>query len=144
MLSYWKYIDTDKLEKAPHVLTKGDLTIYGYDQESNEPMLLEDGYVRYDGNKDKNHIKIVNGKIVEIEDEPIKEKNVYTKLQIRRAMRKLSIEPALDALLERNKEFKADWTDAEMIDFDDEIFKKAFESIQGVSIQQIIDAIEEK
>ena len=47
------------------------------------------------------------------------ERTVFTKLQIRRAMRSLGLEATLDALLDSDAVFKTDWTDALEIDLSD-------------------------
>ncbi len=53
----------------------------------------------------------------------------FTKLQIRRAMRELSIESTLDALLNSDATFRADWLDAQEIDLADPLTVQALSSV---------------
>jgi hypothetical protein len=46
----------------------------------------------------------------------VKNTNIFTKLQIRRACRALGLEEKLNTLLQSNEIFAADWTDAQDID----------------------------
>ena len=82
-----------------------------------------------------NHIKVEYDGAVELADDGVnlipakqKERTVFAKLEIRRAMRSLGIEQKLDALLSQNETFRKDWQDAREIDLNDEITKKALES----------------
>ena len=82
-----------------------------------------------------NHIKVEYDGAVELADDRVnlipakqKERTVFAKLEIRRAMRSLGIEEKLDALLSQNETFRKDWQDAREIDLNDEITKKALES----------------
>ena len=82
-----------------------------------------------------NHIKVEYDGAVELADDGVnlipatqKERTVFAKLEIRRAMRSLGIEEKLDALLSQNETFRKDWQDAREIDLNDEITKKALES----------------
>lgn len=82
-----------------------------------------------------NHIKVEYDGAVEIADDGVnlipatrKERTVFAKLEIRRAMRSLGIEEKLDALLSQNETFRKDWQDAREIDLNDAITKKALES----------------
>ena len=56
------------------------------------------------------------------------EQTVFSKLAIRRAMRTLGIEAKLDALLKASDTFRADWTDAQEIDFADPVLLQALAS----------------
>lgn len=56
-------------------------------------------------------------------------KTVFTKLQIRRAMRSLGNETILDGLL-TNEAFKKDWSDAIEIDLSDPLTAQALASVQ--------------
>ena len=60
---------------------------------------------------------------------------IFTKLQIRRAMRALEMEPVLDAILESNATFAADWADAQEIDLADPVFASAVAA--GITEEQI-------
>ena len=135
----------DCLWEAPFETVKNGKTIRGYNASLNEEMLLADGYKRYDGHKDKNHIKLIDGEIVEIED-PIVPQTVFTKLQIRRAMRKLQLEDQLNGILSSNMQIQADWNDAKEIDLNDPMLKIALGEggITDEEIQTIIDNIEEQ
>ena len=82
-----------------------------------------------------NHIKVEYDGAVELADDGVnlipatqKERTVFAKLEIRRAMRSLGIEQKLDALLSQNETFRKDWQDAREIDLNDAITKKALES----------------
>lgn len=82
-----------------------------------------------------NHIKVEYDGAVELAEDGVnlipakqKERTVFAKLEIRRAMRSLGIEQKLDALLSQNETFRKDWQDAREIDLNDEITKKALES----------------
>ena len=82
-----------------------------------------------------NHIKVEYDGAVELADDGVnlipatqKERTVFAKLEIRRAMRSLGIEQKLDVLLSQNETFRKDWQDAREIDLNDEITKKALES----------------
>ena len=82
-----------------------------------------------------NHIKVEYDGAVELADDGVnlipatqKERTVFAKLEIRRAMRSLGIEEKLDALLSQNETFRKDWQDAREIDLNDEITKIALES----------------
>lgn len=55
----------------------------------------------------------------------VKNTNIFTKLQIRRACRALGLEEKLNTLLQSNEIFAADWTDAQDIDLQDAILKQA-------------------
>jgi hypothetical protein len=56
-------------------------------------------------------------------------KTIFTKLQIRRAMRALGNEAILDGLL-TNEAFKKDWADAVEIDLSDPLTAQALASVQ--------------
>ncbi len=61
---------------------------------------------------------------------------IFTKLQIRRAMRALEMEPILDAILASNVTFAADWADAQEIDLSDPVFASAI-AAAGITEEQI-------
>lgn len=145
MTRYLKYENGHWIE-APKRAEKDGMTIIGYNSPQNEQMLLADGWMRYDGNKDLNHLRFDNGSIIEIEDQIVEEpKHIFTKLQIRRAMRKLNMEDQLDYILSSSAEVQKDWNDALQIDLYDEVFNEALtlNGLSGDFIQTIIDTIEE-
>ena len=91
-----------------------------------------------------NHIKVEYDGAVELAEDGVnlipakqKERTVFAKLEIRRAMRSLGIEDKLDALLAQNETFRKDWQDAREIDLNDEITKKALES-GGITENEIL------
>lgn len=118
---------------------------FGYNKTTNEEMLLADGYLRYDGMLPTDQLNIENGVIIE---QPISipesKPHIFTKLQIRRAMRKLGVEDTLDSALSVSGIFAADWQDAQNIDLNDPIFSQAISSI-GVDenfLETVIQNIE--
>ena len=75
---------------------------------------------------------------------PESKPHIFTKLQIRRAMRKLGVEDTLDSALSVSGIFAADWQDAQNIDLNDPIFSQAISSI-GVDenfLETVINNIE--
>lgn len=65
-------------------------------------------------------------------DAPVrKAKSVFTKLQIRRALRALGQEAVLDTAL-ANEAFRKDWNDAQDIDLEDDVFRQAL-AAQGIT-----------
>lgn len=61
---------------------------------------------------------------------------VFTKLQIRRAMRALGMEETLNSILSSDATFSADWADAQEIDLADPVFISAIEAA-GITSEQI-------
>ena len=135
-----KYIKFDKFGKnaqeAPSVFKSEGKTIIGYNSPANEEMLINDGYLKYDGDGIIANLIFKDGKILEeqIETTPIETEQtnkVYSKLKIRRALRTLGKEEILDkALRNRNSVFAKDWADSNEIDLDDDIFKAALKQFQ--------------
>ena len=86
----------------------------------------------------KSHGVIQTGQWIEVIDEQLTpeeiktaaalSKNKFTKLQIRRALRVLGQEAALDILL-TNDAFRKDWSDAIEIDLNDMLTKQALTSL---------------
>ena len=73
-------------------------------------------------------------------DAPVRRpQSVFTKLQIRRALRALNQESVLDSALE-NEAFRKDWNDAQEIDLEDEVFKQAL-AARGISERQMRQVI---
>lgn len=61
---------------------------------------------------------------------------VFSKLAVRRAMRRIGIEAKLDALLNASDTFRADWSDAQEIDLADPVLLQAL-SQGGISAEEI-------
>lgn len=138
-MSYLK-IQNNKIIEPPYMIEKDGKIIYGYNKNIN--MILADGY-RYFENpiyayeiKDN---KIVDKIIPPPEPEP--EKTEFSKLQIRRAMRKLGMEDLLDQIIYSNYDFQKDWNDAQTIDLNDSMIQSAIEN--GLISQDTIKAIKE-
>lgn len=68
-----------------------------------------------------------------------KQDGIYTKLYIRRACRSLGMQDKLNALLNSNPIFSADWADAQQINLNDPMFLEALK--QGTFTDQEIEAI---
>ena len=139
-MSYYLKIVDNNIMEAPYNIIKGDQNIFGYNKESNETMLLADGYIKFDKSID-NYV-IVSGNIVEknISEELQEEGPLYvTKLQIRRAMRALGVENVLNSILASNDQFKNDWTDAQEIDLNDPMVQQVV--TLGIISQETFDLI---
>ncbi len=130
--------------EAPKQMVKDGKLILGYNKPSNEEMLLADGYIRYDGNKNWFWLHLENGEIVDREKEETHAIKVFTKLQIRRALRKLGAEAKLDDILTGNVEFGKDWADAQEINLEDEAVVSALmgSDFDESFINTVIDNIE--
>lgn len=144
MVRYIKLNENDQVVEAPTSIVKNGKLIIGYNHETNEKMLFEDGYLKYTGTKPLSQLKIENGQIIEI-DIPVDKGSIFTKLQIRRSMRKLNIENTLDGILSANFDFSKEWADAQEINVNDPIFVQAITDagIDQTLINTIIDNIEE-
>lgn len=137
-MKHYLKIENNKIIEAPKTLVNGDKIIYGYNHQSNDTMLKQDGYTAYP--KGVYAYEIKDGVIVEKEYiQP--QQTVFSKLQIRRACRSLGIEDKLDFLLNLSEQIKSDWNDAQDIDLADEMFVRAIE--QGVFTEQEIQTIKE-
>lgn len=138
-------IENGKLIEAQEIVKRNGKIVYGYNQETNEPMLILDGFQKFD--KSFADYEIKNGQIVEKQIDPIPEieEETFTKLQIRRAMRKLNIEDQLDNILENNSDFKKEWDDAIEIDLNDPMIQNIINQgfISAENIQRIKLAIKE-
>lgn len=98
---YYLKIDQNKIIEAPYIIERNGKTIYGYNKPSNEEMLVADGYNKFELPAYCYEIK--NGNIVEIQfNYNVEQNNVFTKLEIRRAMRQLGIEDTLNYILSTN------------------------------------------
>ena len=91
----------------------------------DEPWLVEHGYVNMTEEELAQYAS---------SSEPVQ--NIFTKLQIRRAMRALEMEPVLDAILSGNATFAADWGDAQEIDLSDPVVSAAI-AAAGITEEQI-------
>lgn len=71
------------------------------------------------------------------------QQTIFTKLQIRRAMRSLEIEEKLDTLLEASDKFKKDWADAQEINLSDPVLIQALAAgdVTAEDIENIRQAI---
>lgn len=137
-MSYLK-IDQNEIVEAPYKVERDGKIIYGYNKENNEPMLFADGYAKFP--KSKSNYEIKDGQIVEKEPTPPEPQSVFTKLQIRRAMRQLGIEHELNTILSGNVQFQSDWNDAQEIDLNDNLIQDAIQ--EGLITQEMIDTIRE-
>ena len=142
MTRYIKF-DNDGLNayEAPRTTIRGGRRILGYSSPSNEEMLLEDGWIRYDGDLPLSSLKMLQGVVVEetsAEEVPLPTK--FTKLQIRRCLRKHGYEDELDRILSSNAELKKDWDDCLDIDLNDEMLKEAVK--KGLLSQELISLIQ--
>jgi len=125
-----------KLIGAPEIIERNGKIVYGYNQETNEPMLIADGFIKFP--KTYADYEVKRGQIVEKEIiSP--EYSIFTKLQIRRAMRQLGIEDQLDNILENNPQFKKEWDDCIEVDLNDQMIKDAINA--GLITQEVIDQI---
>lgn len=129
-------IENNVLRPAPDVIERAGKIVYGYNSETNEPMLIEDGYQKFD--KTFLDYEIKDGQIVE-KKIIVPENTIFTKLQIRRAMRQLGIERLLDNILENNPQFKKEWDDCIEVDLNDQMIKDAIKA--GLITQNDIDQI---
>ena len=122
-----RYIKFDSQGKnayeAPEKIQRDGKTIIGYNKSTNEAMLLGDGWLRYDGGRPLSQL-------------PTK----FTKLAIRRCLRKNGLEDRLDEVLSSNFAFKAEWDDAIQIDVNDVFIQQAVS--QGLITQDLISLVQ--
>lgn len=142
-MKHYLKIENNQIVEAPEIIVKNGYTIYGYNAEDNEAMLIQDGYTAYP--KHAYDYEIKDGKIVEKQPQPIPQKTIFTKLQIRRACRALELQQKLDELINYNAQFYRDWADAQQIDMNDELIQQAVQTgiFTAEEIQSIKDAINE-
>lgn len=130
--------------EAPKQMVKDGKLILGYNKPSNEEMLLADGYIPYDGYASLDKLELHEGMIAEIvpigTDITPEVRKIFTKLQIRRAMRALECEDVLDSILTGNTNFAKDWADAQEINLDDLGFKQGLQDF-GISQEFVNDII---
>ena len=141
MKHYFK-IENYAIVEAPKTIERNGYTIYGYNAENNSEMLIQDGYAEFPYTASAYEIK--DGKIVERQPQPIPQKTVFSKLQIRRACRALGLEDKLNRLIEYNENFYRDWHDAEEIDLTDSMIQQAIEAqiLTQEQINQIKDFLQ--
>lgn len=123
-----KFNNIGNAEAAPKFkkLENGS-TLIGYNNPSNKKMLYRDGYIEYTGNMPLYCLSLKDGVIVE---NPIQVKTLkFTKLKIRRVLRKLNLEHVLNKLLSSNEIFTNDWNDSIDICINDEVFYNGFKSM---------------
>lgn len=121
-MKHYLKIEENTIVEAPKNIVRGGKTILGYNSETNEKMLIADGFTQFD--KGSYAYEIADGKIVQkIFETP--QKTVFTKLEIRRACRDLQLQEKLNTLLNSAEQIKADWADAQNIDLADQMFVKA-------------------
>ena len=142
MTRYIKF-DNDGLNayEAPRTTIRGGRRILGYNRPTNEKMLLEDGWIRYDGDLPLSSLKMLQGVVAEetsAEEAPLPTK--FTKLQIRRCLRKHGHEEALDRVLSSDFSFRKDWDDCLNIDLEDEMMREAVKG--GLISEDLISLIQ--
>lgn len=116
----------------------------GYNKPSNRQMLKADGYLEYNGSVPLRFLKLKDGIITEnyLNAGPV----IFSKLDIRRALRSLNLQYILNNILESNTQFRNDWNDSTEINLNDPIFKKALVET-GISeelLNKIIKTISRK
>lgn len=86
----------------------------------------------------------INSRYIQIDENDFEisintENQTYSKLAIRRACRTLGLQEKLNAILNADAVFAADWADAQEIDLNDEMFIKAVEAgvFSTVEINQV-------
>lgn len=137
--------DNHNIVEAPYMIEKNNKKIYGYNKQSNEKMLLEDGYLKYSGKYPLSHLDIIDGKIIEktIENNTNDvSSGVYSKLQIRRAARSIGKEDLLDKILKSSPQLYADWQDASEINLYDDMVTN-LSSYTDIAITGFINEIKE-
>ena len=126
--------------EAPFIMERGGKVVRGYNRPSNHDMLTEDGWLRYDGTAELSRLRLEGGEIREAPAPEPKPKTVFTKLQIRRCMRRHGLEDQLNAIVSADARFKADWDDAQVISLNDEMFMGAIAS--GLISQEMVALIQ--
>ena len=117
-------------------------TIFGYNHESNEAMLLADGWLKYEGDLPVRRLIYSGGEIVEMPEPEVEPtpNTKFTKLQIRRCLREHGYEDVLDNILSSNYVFKKEWDDCLDIDLNDPMMKQAIEG--GLIPQELVTLIQ--
>lgn len=126
--------------EAPFIMERGGKVVRGYNRPSNHDMLMEDGWLRYDGAAELSRLRLEGGEIREAPAPEPEPKTVFTKLQIRRCMRRHGLEDQLNAIVSADARFKADWDDAQVISLNDEMFVNAIAS--GLISQEMVALIQ--
>lgn len=131
-----KYIkkENEKIVEAPTVFKDSEKTVIGYNKQSNHSMLLQHGYIKYDGNNPNSYIDIVDGVIIELpvpnptDPTDPTDSTVFTKIQIRTACRALGLELKLNQLINSDDDFKTFWNDSLEIDLEYPMTKQALKT----------------
>jgi hypothetical protein len=143
MKRYVKFDNEGKAYQAPANKSTPNGTIWGYGTEQNEAQLLEDGWLVYTGVLPLSMLEYAGGQIIEHEpapEEPDEPPTRFTKLEIRRCLRKHGLEETLDQLLAGNETFRKDWTDALNISVEDEMVQNALAS--GIITESLVEMIQ--
>ena len=135
-MSYLK-IQNNKIIEAPYSIIRNGKTILGYNNNIN--MLLEDGFTYFE--KPISNYIIENNQIIEkqLNIQPNNENAIFSKLQIRRTMRKLGLEEDLNNFLASNINYLNDWNDAQVIDLNDPSIQELINN--NIITQEYIDNI---
>lgn len=136
MKKYYLKIENNTIIEAPKTINRNGYTVYGYNDEKNETMLIADGYAIYPYSKYS--YEIIDGEIVKKKD-IIHLQTVFNKLEIRRKLRQAGLQQDLDNLLASYPQFKKDWQDAVEIDLEEQTIANAIQA--GLITQEMIDAI---
>lgn len=136
MNKHYLKIENNTIIEAPEKINRNGYTVYGYNAENNEQMLIADGYAIYPYSKYS--YEIIDGEIVKKKD-IIHLQTVFNKLEIRRKLRQAGLQQDLDNLLASYPQFKKDWQDAVEIDLEEQTIANAIQA--GLITQEMIDAI---
>ena len=136
MNKHYLKIENNTIIEAPEKINRNGYTVYGYNAENNETMLIADGYAIYPYSKYS--YEIIDGEIVKKKD-IIHLQTVFNKLAIRRKLRQAGLQQDLDNLLASYPQFKKDWQDAVEIDLEEQTIANAIQA--GLITQEMIDAI---
>lgn len=136
MNKHYLKIENNTIIEAPEKINRNGYTVYGYNAENNETMLIADGYAIYPCSKYS--YEIIDGEIVKKKD-IIHLQTVFNKLEIRRKLRQAGLQQDLDNLLASYPQFKKDWQDAVEIDLEEQTIASAIQA--GLITQEMIDAI---
>ena len=126
MFSLWFKVEDDKVKDIAESAIEGyqkvnfELERDFWDAHCYDYLEVQDGKVILLKGSDREN---------KIKQKILDENNVFTKLQIRRAMRALGNEDELDTLLANNSGFQKDWNDASEIDLSDSMVQQALTQI---------------
>lgn len=115
--------------EAPYQKTTMNGTIYGYNKPGNQAMLLADGWIRDENTCPLSWLYLLNGEIHVAEPIiPVVLPSIFSKLQIRRCLRRHGYEGQLNTLIASNEIAKNEWADAQEINLYDETIQAAITS----------------